>query len=185
MSQEFIEIENGNGVKKSYETVASRLSRFRKEHPQWSISTEIIYVDDEMVRVKASIGFYLESGVFNVLSSGHAEEYRLDGEINRTSAIENCETSAIGRALAFLGFGGSNSIASAEEVTGAKAKLKSIEENTPGALILLQNASKEGIKVLEEAWNNKLDKESRISCRPYMPSLKKQAAEFDRSVNNA
>jgi hypothetical protein len=50
-----------------------------------------------------------------VLATGHSEEYRADGKINATSALENSETSAIGRALAALGLGGTE-FATADEV---------------------------------------------------------------------
>ena len=99
---------------KSYSTVAERVAKFRETHQQWTISTELVYRDDEVVVVKASI--LNEEG--RVISTGYAEEVRASSNINRTSAIENCETSAVGRALAFVGYAGSE-IASADEVAGA------------------------------------------------------------------
>ena len=59
-----------------------------------------------------------------VLHVGHAAERDNTGFVNKTSALENCETSAVGRALAFAGFGGDFAIASKEEVENAKAKQK-------------------------------------------------------------
>jgi hypothetical protein len=99
---------------KTYLTVARRIADFREAHADWTISSEVISADDNMVIMKASI--LNESG--RLLSTGFAEEDRNRGQINSTSALENCETSAIGRALSFLGYAGTE-IASAEEVANA------------------------------------------------------------------
>lgn len=101
---------------KEYETVASRVQRFRETYTAtdgWAITTEIIERDDVIVVMKASI---LKDGV--VLSTGHSEEVRTSSSINRTSALENAETSAIGRALASFGMAGTE-FASADEVAHA------------------------------------------------------------------
>jgi hypothetical protein len=58
----------------------------------------------------------------NIVSTGHAHEVKGSSNINKTSHIENCETSAVGRALAMLGIGIDTSIASANEVETAIAK---------------------------------------------------------------
>lgn len=98
---------------KSYQTVALRVQTFRERHPDHTLSTEIVDRNDEYVIVKATIA---ANGL--VLATGHAEEYRKSSQINRTSALENAETSAIGRALAAYGFGGTE-FASANEVQNA------------------------------------------------------------------
>jgi hypothetical protein len=99
---------------KAYQTVALRVQTFREAHPGWRLITEIVFRDGECVVMKATIGN--EDG--KVIATGHAEEYRADGQINATSALENAETSAIGRALAALGLGGTE-FASANEVERA------------------------------------------------------------------
>ena len=99
---------------KTYRTVAFRIAEFREAHPDWSIVTELVSADDERVVMQASI--YLGDG--KIVSTGYAEESRSASQINRTSALENCETSAVGRALAFLGLAGTE-IASADEVANA------------------------------------------------------------------
>lgn len=104
---------------KSYETVALRVHRFREAHPTWRLITSIIHRDDQCVVMQATIA--TEDGT--VIATGHAEEYRKASEINRTSALENCETSAIGRALASLGLGGTE-FASADEVARAVSGAK-------------------------------------------------------------
>ena len=101
---------------KEYKTVALRVSEFREQCPAkdgWAILTEIVDRTAEDVVVKAMI---LHKDC--VVATGYAEEVRQSSQINRTSALENCETSAIGRALAAFGLGGSE-YASANEVTNA------------------------------------------------------------------
>lgn len=111
---------------KEYETVASRVARFRHDHPEWAIFTKIIEVTENRVIMKAEIHKYGavkdENGKdvikWTSIATGHAEEVRAASTINKTSALENCETSAIGRALACLGYIGTE-FASADEVAGA------------------------------------------------------------------
>lgn len=99
---------------KEYETVASRISKFRQSYTDtYSIVTEIIEANDTIVIMKATISFE-----DRVIATGHAEENRTASTINRTSALENCETSAIGRALAAFGLAGTE-FASADEVAQA------------------------------------------------------------------
>ena len=106
---------------REYTTVARRVQDFREAHPEWSLTTSVLHRDADCVVMQAIIAD--EAG--RVRANGHAEEYRKASEINRTSALENCETSAIGRALAALGFGGTE-FASADEVaravTGSKGE---------------------------------------------------------------
>ena len=104
---------------KQYQTVAYRVGKFREAKPGFSLTTEIIHRDAELVVMKATIAD--ETG--RVLSTGHSEEVRKATQINRTSALENAETSAIGRALAALGLGGTE-FASADEVANAIGQQK-------------------------------------------------------------
>jgi len=110
---------------KQYKTVALRVEEFRSEHPAYGVETEIVSRGD-VVCVRAVITD--ESG--RTLATGHAEEDRGQGAINRTSALENCETSAIGRALAALGYAGEE-FASANEVEGAIAQQQRGENTRP------------------------------------------------------
>lgn len=101
---------------KEYKTVALRVTEFRESFPidsGWGIRTEIIEIAEDRVVMKAAISF---NGV--EVAVGHAEEMRNSSKINRTSALENCETSAIGRALAACGLAGTE-YASADEVQNA------------------------------------------------------------------
>ena len=109
---------------KEYKTVALRVSEFREKHPDWSIKTKILSSAD-IVQIRASI---LDPNG-RVVSTGLAEEVRGSTNINKTSALENAETSAVGRCLAFFGLGGSY-IASADEVADAQkqqAELEAVE----------------------------------------------------------
>ena len=99
---------------KSYATVALRVAVARRVlGTALDIVTKIVSIDANTVVMSSDI--YID-GVH--VSTGHAEEKRTASRINQTSALENCETSATGRALAFLGFI-SDGIASAEEVSAA------------------------------------------------------------------
>ena len=98
---------------KEYKTVALRIQEFREKHPDFTIQTDLVEANDTLVVMKATIS---AGGI--VISTGYAEEVRTASKINRTSALENAETSAVGRALAFFGLGGSE-IASADEVANA------------------------------------------------------------------
>jgi len=98
---------------KEYQTVAYRVQTFREKYPEYGLRTTLLDASGEYVVMRAEIwnGDYL-------LATGHAEEKRGSTQINRTSALENCETSAIGRALAAMGLGGTE-FASANEVQNA------------------------------------------------------------------
>lgn len=112
---------------KGYKTVALRVQEFYEQHSDASIVTEIVSADDSRVVMKATI-YKGAAGV--ILSTGHAEEDRNATQINRTSALENAETSAVGRALAFLGLGGTE-IASADEVAQAITQQKNSTGRAP------------------------------------------------------
>ena len=97
-----------------YITVNERVKEFRRLHPQGQILTQIMANADGQVLFQAKI---IVDGV--LLATGHAYEKEGSSFINKTSYIENCETSAVGRALGLFGIGIDTSIASAEEVGNA------------------------------------------------------------------
>lgn len=106
---------------KEYRTVALRVHDFRNDvkFKGHGLLTSILYIDDVMVRMRAEV----TDAEGRIVATGHAEEIRASGNINRTSAVENCETSAIGRALASLGLAGTE-FASANEVMDAMQQQK-------------------------------------------------------------
>ena len=109
---------------KSYTQVSTRINIFRKYFPTASIETLITYNDDVRVIIQTKISLNDK-----VIATGYAEEVRGDGNyINQTSAVENCETSSIGRALSNLGLGGSE-YASVNELENALAQQEQIKQN--------------------------------------------------------
>lgn len=102
---------------KAYTTVANRIAIFRRYFLDYSIVTDVLQNDDIKVIVQTKIA--TPSGV--IIATGLAEEFRGKNIINTTSALENAETSSIGRALACLSLGGSE-YASANEVENALAQ---------------------------------------------------------------
>ena len=106
---------------KEYVQVTERVKAFRQICPGGCIATEIVSIDENMVIMKTTVTD--EDG--KVLSTGMAFERPDSSYINKTSYIENCETSAVGRALGWLAIGVDASMASAEELVNA---LKGQEE---------------------------------------------------------
>ena len=100
---------------KSYVMVHDRILFFRENYPNHSLVSEIVELKEGRCVIKASI---LDADKV-VVATGHAYEMEGSTFINKTSYIENCETSAWGRALGNLGVGIDASIASAEEVANA------------------------------------------------------------------
>lgn len=99
---------------KNYVEVNQRIKAFRKLYPEGTIETELISNEDGVCVFKARV-----MALGCTLGTGHAYEKENSTFINKTSYIENCETSAVGRALGMLGLGIDTSVASAEEVTNA------------------------------------------------------------------
>lgn len=105
---------------KQYVEVNERIKFFRQEdrYKDWTIMSEFTVLDSEQCVCKTTIA----DTTGRVIATGHAHEVQGASNINKTSYVENCETSAIGRALAMLGIGIDTSIASANEVEDAIAK---------------------------------------------------------------
>lgn len=113
---------------KDYAMVPERVTAFRKLFPEGFIKTEIISHDGTTVVMQAVAGYY-ENGVPIILGSGLAQEVRGYGMVNKTSYIENCETSAVGRALGMIGLGiNGGGICSAEELANAVTAQKQMKE---------------------------------------------------------
>ena len=119
---------------KEYRTVAERINLFYSTYKDkiTAITTEIIKDEKNIIQVKATISAKdkIENPTFFVFGNGFAEEDRTKGRINSTSALENCETSAIGRALASIGLLGGNEYASANEVQNAMHQQNESTSNT-------------------------------------------------------
>lgn len=104
---------------KDYVEVNQRIKAFRQLCPDGFIRTELVSNENGMCVMKATVGTWSEEGGMRILGVGHAYEKEQSSYINKTSYIENCETSAVGRALGMIGLGIDTSVASAEEVENA------------------------------------------------------------------
>lgn len=104
--------------KKDYAPVNQRIKAFRMVYPEGFITTEMVSNADGVCVFRARVGYEDERG-HHVLGTGTSYEKETSSFINKTSYIENSETSAVGRALGMAGFGIDMSVASAEEVQTA------------------------------------------------------------------
>jgi len=98
-----------------YEPVEVRLEKFIKDYPAFRISTELEVVEATRYIVKAYLFKDAQDGV--AWATGYAEETVTSRGVNQTSALENCETSAIGRALANAGYAPKGKRPSREEMS--------------------------------------------------------------------
>lgn len=101
---------------KQYVEVSERLKHFRSNYPGYSLLSEVVDINDTTITIKATI---LDDKQ-NPMASGIAQEVKGSSFINKTSYVENCETSAWGRALANFGIGIDAAVASYNEVANAK-----------------------------------------------------------------
>lgn len=104
---------------KDYAEVNQRIKAFRMIYPDGFIIPNLESNENGVCIFSCKVGFYNEDGSMNILGSGTAYEKEGSTFINKTSYIENCETSAVGRALGMAGFGIDTSVASYEEVKTA------------------------------------------------------------------
>lgn len=164
---------------KQYVEVNERVKFFRQEeqYKNWTIMTELTVTDDRKEVICKCIIADKEQ---RVIATGHAHEEKASSNINKTSFVENCETSAIGRALAMLGIGIDTSIASANEVSDAIAKQEApqtkprdtkkpnVDEDYEKAVTYLKNASD-----TSDAWS-KIEKQAKTKFTD---------EQYDRLVN--
>ena len=142
---------------KDYAEVNQRIKAFRMCHPNGMITTEIVSLENGVVLMKATI----QDGDGKVIGTGYASEKENSTFINKTSFIENCETSAVGRALGMCGFGIDTSVASYEEVANAvknQGKEELPKANSRQDLINYCNAN--GLNINDIAKKYKLNAKS-------------------------
>ena len=131
-----------------YETVEERLIKFWKDHPDGRIETELIEATPSRFIVMARL--YRTEADARYWVSGLAFEHISDRGVNATSALENCETSAIGRALANCGYATRGKRASREEMAKVsqsrtankfEKRLEQIDKTAPAAAIYVEKPS--------------------------------------------
>ncbi len=110
------------GKVSTYVEVNERIKAFRKVFPEGFILTDMVSNNDGLCVFRAEVGYYVGGELKVVLGTGTAYENEGSSFINKTSYIENCETSAVGRALGMAGFGIDDDVASAEEIKGTQAQ---------------------------------------------------------------
>ena len=125
------ELNKTHGVKqrggKMYTQVVHRMEAFRRFYGlEYGIDTQVLVDDGQRVVIKAVV----TNADGLQLGSGMAEEIRGQGHVNTTSALENCETSAVGRALASIGLAGGE-YASANEMDAVGRKTEAIADKKP------------------------------------------------------
>lgn len=172
MSITYAEIEKANKqlkltpIKgKDYAEVNQRVKAFRMVYPEGFITSHIDVLENGLCVMTAKVGEYTAEGKALVLGTGTAYEKESNSGINKTSYIENCETSAVGRALGMAGFGIDTAIASAEELSNA---LNAQSEFVPKC----QSCGKQ-ITPKEHDWSIKHFK-GQILCRNCQQALAKQ-----------
>ena len=131
--------------------VNQRIKAFRMCYPEGFIRTQLLSVEDGVCIMRAEVG----DGE-NILGTGTAYENEKSSYINKTSYIENCETSAVGRALGMAGFGIDTSVASYEEVSNAIAQQEAQKQpkghnSTPEPVEARETASG---RITEKEWKN-------------------------------
>jgi hypothetical protein len=109
-----------NDALKDYVEVNVRIERFHAKYPNGRIDTEVNIIETQPREVLVKANVYRDINDMVPSATGHAHEVHGSSYINRTSFIENAETSAVGRALAILGFEIKKSVASREEVANAQ-----------------------------------------------------------------
>jgi hypothetical protein len=173
-----------------YETVEQRLSRFWKKHTEGRVLTDLVFHDDRRFIVKAEI--YFDRDDMTAVASGYAEEIVGASPVNRTSALENGETSAIGRALANCGFaseGKRPSRSEMEKVERYKAEPRmpvgKPKEWTPAderqALLAIEAANlSKSVDELKAIWEaNKDIADLEIAGMTLKSKVNQKKAEFD------
>lgn len=109
------ELETTDIKGKDYVEVNKRILAFKKLYEEGSIETNIISLDNGVITMRAVV----RDNDGKIIATGTAQEKESSSFINKTSFVENCETSAVGRALGIAGIGIGKSVASKEEVENA------------------------------------------------------------------
>lgn len=153
---------------KEYVEVSERIKEFRALHADGQILTEIISLENGVITMKATVRVNDKT-----VATGHAQEKEGSTFINKTSFVENCETSAIGRALGCFGVGLAGSVASADEVQNAIANQKPKKET----------ANEDVLRVTELQMKDLLLLEDTKRLQDAYNALKEFGAEYSKEQN--
>ena len=140
------------GFMDNYEPVSDRIAKFWEKHPNGRIHTEIKLINETEIVIMASV--FTDREDMRAAAIDFAQETRGSSAINKTSFIKNCSTSAIGRALATLGFqtkkDGNTVRPSAEEMQKASREAigSSLKEFEGRASVLALSSDVEGLREL-------------------------------------
>lgn len=167
------------GKTTEYAPVSERVKAFRFIHPCGAISSKIINENFDAVTIKAEV--FDDEG--HLLATGYASETRDTGIVNKTSMLENAETSAVGRALGFLGIGVKNGIATAEEMDRV-AKIKDERDHFKrcqmcGGIINDAQNSKGVLYKADDIAKGSLSTYGMVLCMSCMLNLSKVKTPFD------
>ena len=176
--------------KKEYVEVDERIRLFWSLHPTWSIITEMVYnCEQEMVTIfKATV----IDDKDKVRATGHAREFQADKKsmVNKTSHIENCETSAIGRALGVKGIITEYGIASADEVRNAieQEKVMSKVEGGEQKVVMEVEPNAETVAEASQAWKDQITGKKKAPAPEVTPpsddeTEEEYLVEFNRRVS--
>jgi len=158
----------------NYKTVVERLNEMNTDtNGKYTLTTKVLEDVNGTVLMKATLTLP-ERGIF----TGHAFERENAGYINKTSHVENCETSAIGRALASAGYAGSE-FASAEEVANAIKQQSAKKTETPLTKEQITNLEKAAAEVgMSEVIKDSIEN-YKITSSNYKASLAKLTRLFE------
>jgi len=170
--------ETGKKIVKKYAEVNQRIKAFRMVYPMGTIETEILKDDDNVCMVRVSI--------YNgdiLLATATAREEKTASFINKTNYVENCETSAVGRALGMCGFGIDVSVASAEEIQNSIQKQEKIEQEsnlpmTEEQMFMIANLDYKYKEQLRKFYKKNILDLSREEAETSINSLKSKGVEI-------
>lgn len=172
--------ETGKVEKKGYAEVHQRIKAFRMVHPNGNIETQLIYNENGICVFKADI---YDSEGKHLANATAQENIKSNSFINQYNAIENCETSAVGRALGFAGFGVDNSLASAEEVQISIKKQEKLEQEanlpmTEEQVFMIANLDTKYKETLRKFYKKDILDLTREQAESALKSLKSKGIEI-------
>lgn len=164
---------------KAYVNVNQRIKAFRMVYPTGAILTNMEKDESGVCVFTAACGYYNDDGAFIVLGTGTAYEKENSTFINESSYIENCETSAVGRALGMCGFGIDTFLASADEVQNKitnQEPPKDEPKATPNQVEILSNKyrGKNLTKLLKANGVDRIEDISMTKASELIQKLKKK-----------